>query len=87
MSLLLGYLASLVSTFVLAAATLIAVMSFTGTNTHQRHQYLSQYKFLNKEISNKHRDHLTGARRTKDKSMTITADAAPSRMPDLTKAQ
>jgi hypothetical protein len=87
MSLLLGYLASLFSTFVLAAATLGAVMSFTATNTHQRHQYSSQHKFLNKDISSKHRDHLTVARRTKDKSMAITADAATVRLSDLTKAQ
>jgi hypothetical protein len=58
-----------------------------GARKETTRQYSSQHKFLNKDISSKHRDHLTVARRTKYKSMAITAHAATVRLSDLTKAQ
>jgi hypothetical protein len=85
MSLLLGYLASLVSTFLLAVAIFSAVMSLTVQNTHQKHQYL--YKVANKDLASKHRDRPTVARSTNGKSMAMTADAAQSRVLDLTNVQ
>ena len=81
MSILLGYLASLILTFVVSAMTLTAFLSFTGANTHPRFQrLLSEHNFV---VSNKRDDHLRAARGTKAK--TVIADAASLRVVDLTK--
>jgi hypothetical protein len=81
MSLLLGYLASLLSTFVITAMALTAFLSFTGANTHQRYQRLSSEHTL--LVPNKRGDHLRAARGTKAKA--VTADVASLRVVDLTK--
>ena len=81
MRILLGYLASLIVTFVVTAMTLTAFLSFTGANTHPRFQRLSsEHNFV---LSNKRGDHLRAARGTKAKP--VIADAAALRVVDLTK--
>jgi hypothetical protein len=81
MSLLLGYLASLILTFVVIAMTLTAFLSFTGANTHPRSQRLSSEH--NSVLSNKRGDHLRAARGTKARA--VIADAASLSVVDLTK--
>ena len=81
MRILLGYVASLILTFVVTAMTLTAFLSFTGANTHPRFQRLSSEH--NIELSNKRRDHRRVARGTKAKP--VIADAASLRVVDLTK--
>jgi hypothetical protein len=72
MSLLLGYLASLILTFVVTAMALTAFLSFTSANTHPRYQrLLSEHNFV---LSNKRGDHLGVARGTKARA--VIADAA-----------
>src|SRR5215471_10199387 len=63
MRILLGYVASLILTFVVTAMTITAFLSFTGSNTHPRFQRLSsEHNFV---LSNKRGDHLRAARGTK----------------------
>jgi hypothetical protein len=76
MTLLLGYVVSLVSTFVVAAAFVCAVASVAGTSTHQKHQYASQHKILSKENLGKHHERRMAQREAKDGSVAFTADAA-----------
>jgi hypothetical protein len=83
MSLLLGYLASLILTFVVTAMTLTAFLSFTGANTHPRYQRLSSEH--NSVLSNKRGDHLRAARGTKARA--VIADAASLSVVDLTKVE
>jgi hypothetical protein len=57
MALLLGYVVSLVSIFILAVAFLCA-MANLGMITHQSHQYVvAQHKRSNKDGLSKHREH------------------------------
>jgi hypothetical protein len=76
MGLLLGYVASLVATFTLAAGILGAVTSFTGLNTRPKVEYVSQRKLSSQHVSRRDRDHRLVTRGTKDKSSAVTADAA-----------
>jgi hypothetical protein len=76
MGIFLGYVASLVSTFILAAGILGAVTSFIDTDMHRKIEYVPQHKLSSKHISSRHRDHRIVARGTKDKSKVVTADAA-----------
>jgi hypothetical protein len=81
MSLLLGYLASLILTFVVTALTLTAFLSFTGANTHPRYQRPSPEH--NSVLSNKRGDHVRAARGIKVRP--VIADAASRRVVDLAK--
>ena len=76
MALLLGYVVSLVSTFILAVAFLCAMANWTGTSTHQGHQYAAQHKISNKESLSKHHEHRIAQRVEKKGSGAMTADAA-----------
>ena len=83
MGLLLGYLTSLISTFVITAMTFYTFLSFTGANTHQRQQNTSSYN--RSSISNKRGDHLLVARAKKP--MAVMADAGSRRLVDLSKVE
>jgi hypothetical protein len=76
MMLLLGYLASLLSTFVISAMVLSGILSVTTTNKSKGHPYLSQVAQVSKHEPNKHRANSRVARATaKDKSTSVVADA------------
>jgi hypothetical protein len=76
MIILLGYLASLFSTFVISAAVLSAILAVTTTNKVSGHPYRSYVAQLSKHVFNKHRGSSNVASATaKDKSMSVVADA------------
>ena len=73
MIVLLGYLASLFSTFVISAAMLSVILTVTAANKAPGHPYVAQ---LSKHEPNKHRGNSRVARATaKDKSTSVAADA------------
>jgi hypothetical protein len=74
MIVLLGYLASLFSTFVISAAMLSVILTVTAANKAPGHPYRSDVAQLSKP--NKHRGNSRIARATaKDKSTSVVADA------------
>ena len=76
MILLLGYLASLFSTFVMSAAMLSAILTVVAANKSPGHPYRSHVAHLSKHEPNKHRGNSRVARATaKDKSTSAVADA------------
>jgi hypothetical protein len=76
MILLLGYLASLISTFVISAAVLSAILIATAANKPPGHPYRSHVKQLSKHEPNKHRDSSRITRAAaKDKSASVASDA------------
>ena len=76
MILLLGYLASLFSTFVVSAAVLSAILIVTKANNTPGHPFRSHPSQLSKHEPNKHRGNSRVARTpAKDKSTSIVADA------------
>jgi hypothetical protein len=82
MILLLGYLASLFSTFVISAAMLSAILTVTTANKAPGHSYRSHMVQLSKHEPNKHRANSGVARATaKDKSTSVMADAG--RLPEI----
>ena len=81
MILLLGYLASLFSTFVISAAVLSVILTVTA-NKAPGHPYRSHVAQLSKHEPNKHRGNSRVARATaKDKSTSVVADAG--RLPEI----
>jgi len=76
MGLFFGYVASLVVTFALATCILGAITSVIGLNTHPKVEYVSQRKVSNQHVSKRYRDQRFVARGRRDKSTTVTADAA-----------
>ena len=82
MILLLGYLASLFSTFVVSAAMLSVILTVTAANKAAGQPYRSDVAQLSKHGPNKHRDNSRVARATaKDKSTSVVADA--ERLPEI----
>ena len=82
MILLLGYLASLFSTFVISAAVLSVILTVTTANKAPSHPYRSHVAQLSKHEPNKHRANSRVARATaKDKSTSVVADAG--RLPEI----
>ena len=76
MILLLGYLAGLLSTFVVSAAMFSVILTVTTTNKASGHPYRSHIAQLSKQEPNKHRGNSRVARATaKDKSTSVVADA------------
>ena len=76
MIILLGYLASLFSTFVISAAVLSVILAVTTTNKAPGHPYRSHVAQLSKNRSNKHHGNSKVASATgKDKSTSVVADA------------
>jgi hypothetical protein len=76
MIILLGYLASLFSTFVISAAVLSVILAVTTTNKAPGHPYWSHVAQLGKHESNKHRGNSKVASASgKDKSTSVVADA------------
>ena len=74
MIILLGYLASLFSTFVISAAVLSAILTTTDKAPGQ--PYWSHVAQLGKHVSDKHRGGSKVASATgKDKSISVVADA------------
>ena len=75
MILLLGYLASLFSTFVISAAVLSVILTVTTANKAPGHPYRSHVAQLSKHEPNKHRGNSGVAARTtaKDKSTSVVA--------------
>jgi hypothetical protein len=84
MIILLGYLPSLFSTFVISAAVLSAILAVTTTNKVSGHPNRSYVAQLSKHVSNKHRGSSKVASATgKDKSISVVADAG--RLPGATR--
>jgi hypothetical protein len=82
MILLLRYLASLLSTFVISAAMLSVILTVTTANKAPCHPYRSHMAQLSKHEPNKHRGNSKVARATaKDKSTSVVADAG--RLPEI----
>ena len=82
MILLLGYLASLFSAFVISAAMLSAILTVTTANKAPGHPHWSHIAQLSKHEPNKHRGNSGIARATaKDKSTSVVADAG--RLPEI----
>ena len=76
MIVLLGYLASLFSTFVISAAMLSVILTVTAANKAPGHPYRSDVAQLSKHEPNKHRGNSRVARATaKDKSTSVVRDA------------
>ena len=74
MILLLGYLASLFSTFVISAAVLSVILTVTTANKAPGHPDRSHVAQLSKHEPNKHRGNLRVARATaKDKSTSVVS--------------
>jgi hypothetical protein len=82
MILLLGYLASLCSTFVISAAVLSGILTATTATKAPGHPYWSHVAQLSNLEPNKHRGNSRVARATaKDKSTSAVADAG--RVPEI----
>jgi hypothetical protein len=75
MILLLGYLVSLVATFVTSATIICAFLIATAANKAPSHSHRSHLAQLNKHEAAKPRSGARVARPIKDKSMTVFADA------------
>jgi hypothetical protein len=76
MILLLGYLASLFSTFVVSAAVLCAILIVTKANNPPGHPFRSHPSQVSKHEPNKNRGNSRVARAAaRDKSTSIVADA------------
>jgi hypothetical protein len=76
MILLLGYLVSLFSAFVISAAMLSAILTATAANKPPGHLCRSHVAQLSKHEPNKHRGSSRVARAAaKDKSASVVADA------------
>ena len=76
MILLLGYLASLFSAFVISAAMLSVILTVTTANKAPGHPYRSHVAQLSKHEPNKHRGNSRVARApAKGKSTSVVADA------------
>jgi hypothetical protein len=79
MILLLGYLASLFSAFVISAAMLSVILTVTTASKAPGHPHRSHIAQLSKHEPNKHRGNSGLARATaKDKSTSVVADAGRS---------
>ena len=86
MILLLGYSASLLSTFVISAAILSAILTVTTANKAPGHPYRSHVAQLSNLEPNKHRGNSRVARATaKDKSTPVVADAG--RLPEIAREE
>jgi len=82
MILLLGYLASLFSAFVISAAMLGVILTVTTANKAPGHPHRSHIAQLSNHEPNKHRGNSGLARATaKDKSTSVVADAG--RLPEI----
>ena len=82
MILLLGYSASLLSTFVISATILSAVLSVIPANKAPDHPYRSHVVLLGRHEAHKHHGNSKVARATaKDKSTSVVADAG--RVPEI----
>jgi hypothetical protein len=75
MILLLGYLASLISTFVISAAMLSAILIATAANKPPGHPYRSHVKQLSKHEPNNRGSSRVARAAAKDKSASVAADA------------
>jgi hypothetical protein len=76
MILLLGYSASLLSTFVISAAILSAILTVTTANKAPSHPYRSHVVLLSRHEAHKHHGNSKVARATaKDKSTSVVTDA------------
>ena len=76
MILLLGYLASLLSTFVISAAILSAILTVTTANKAPGHPYRSHVVLLSRHEAHKHYGNSKVARATaKERSTSVVADA------------
>src|SRR6476620_12334890 len=76
MILLLGYLASLLSTFVISAAILSAILTVTTANKAPGHPNRSHVVLLSRHEAHKHHGNSKVARATaKDKSTSVVRDA------------
>jgi hypothetical protein len=83
MMLLLGYSASLLSTFLISAAILSAILTVTTTNKAPAHPYRPQVVLLSRHEAHKHHGNSKVARATaKDKSTSVVADAR--QLPEIT---
>jgi hypothetical protein len=76
MALLLGYVVSLVSTFILTVTFLCAIANWTTTSTHQGHQYAAQHRISSKESLSKHHERRIARQGEKKGSGAMTGDAA-----------
>jgi hypothetical protein len=82
MILLLGYLASLFSTFVISAAMLSVILTVATTNKAPGHPYRSHTAQLSKHEPNKHRGNSRVVRAPANgKSTSVVADAG--RVPEI----
>jgi hypothetical protein len=80
--LLLGYSASLLSTFVISAAILSAILTVTTANTAPGHPYRSHVVLLSRHEAHKHHGNSKVARATaKERSTPVVADAG--RLPEI----
>jgi hypothetical protein len=82
MMLLLGYSASLLSTFVISAAILSAILTVTTANKAPDHPYRSHVVLLSRHEGHKHHGNSKVARATaKERSTPVVADAG--RLPEI----
>jgi len=86
MMLLLGYSASLLSTFVISAAILSAILTVTTANKAPDHPYRSHVVLLSRHEAHKHHGNSKVARATaKERSRPFVADAG--RLPEIAREE